>query len=95
MSMVSEVLRNEETRAGGRSPIAGLVNSVETLEGGGFLVRRPFLRGRTGRDPLEEARKRVRAQRRAEARIPTLGEPAEARQDGETALPGDLKLVNS
>jgi quercetin 2,3-dioxygenase len=42
MSMVSEVLRNEETRAGGTRTVAGVVNSIETLEGGGFLVRRPF-----------------------------------------------------
>jgi redox-sensitive bicupin YhaK (pirin superfamily) len=42
MSMVSEVLRNEETRAGGTRTVAGIVNSIETLEGGGFLVRRPF-----------------------------------------------------
>jgi redox-sensitive bicupin YhaK (pirin superfamily) len=42
MSMVSEALRNEETRVGGRRTVAGVVNGVETLEGGGFLVRRPF-----------------------------------------------------
>jgi redox-sensitive bicupin YhaK (pirin superfamily) len=55
MSMVSEALKNEETRAGGRRTVAGrgphagsprgvvgIVNSIETLEGGGFLVRRPF-----------------------------------------------------
>jgi len=42
MSMVSEALRNEETRAGGKRTVAGVVNSIETLEGGGFLVRRPF-----------------------------------------------------
>jgi redox-sensitive bicupin YhaK (pirin superfamily) len=55
MSIVSEVLGNEETRANGtrtdagRGPragsqraVAGIVNSIETLEGGGFLVRRPF-----------------------------------------------------
>ena len=40
--MVSEALRNEETRAGGTRTVAGIVNSIETLEGGGFLVRRPF-----------------------------------------------------
>ncbi len=33
MSMVSEALRNEETRAGGRRTVAGVVNSVETLGG--------------------------------------------------------------
>src|SRR6266436_664865 len=42
MSMVSEALRNEETHAGGTRTVAGIVNSIETLEGGGFLVRRPF-----------------------------------------------------
>src|SRR6266516_1638789 len=42
MSMVSEALRNEETRVGGRRTVAGVVNSIETLEGDGFLVRRPF-----------------------------------------------------
>jgi len=43
------------------------------------------------RDPIEEARKRVRAQRRAAARIPTLAEPGEARQDRETARPENAK----
>ena len=42
MSMVSEAIRNEETRADGRRTVAGVVNSIETLEGAGFLVRRPF-----------------------------------------------------
>jgi redox-sensitive bicupin YhaK (pirin superfamily) len=42
MSMVSEALRNEETSAEGTRTVAGIVNSIETLEGGGFLVRRPF-----------------------------------------------------
>jgi len=42
MSMVSEALRDEGTRAGGRRTVAGVVNSVETLEGEGFLVCRPF-----------------------------------------------------
>jgi redox-sensitive bicupin YhaK (pirin superfamily) len=42
MSMVSEALRDEEIRAGGARTVAGIVNSIETLEGGGFLVRRPF-----------------------------------------------------
>jgi redox-sensitive bicupin YhaK (pirin superfamily) len=42
MSSVSEALRNEETRAVGTRTVAGIVNSIETLEGGGFLVRRPF-----------------------------------------------------
>jgi len=42
MSMVSEALRNEESSAVGTRTVAGIVNSIETLEGGGFLVRRPF-----------------------------------------------------
>jgi len=42
MSKVSEALRKEQTRAGGTRTVAGVVNSIETLEGGGFLVRRPF-----------------------------------------------------
>ena len=41
MSMVSEVLRNKHTPSATRT-VAGVVNSIETLEGGGFLVRRPF-----------------------------------------------------
>jgi redox-sensitive bicupin YhaK (pirin superfamily) len=42
MSTVSEALINEQTRLGGIRTVAGIVNSIETLEGGGFLVRRPF-----------------------------------------------------
>ena len=42
MSMVSKALRNEETRSGNGRTVSGIVNSIETLEGGGFLVRRPF-----------------------------------------------------
>ena len=42
MSMVSEALKTEKTHVGGRRTVAGIVNSIETLEGGGFLVRRPF-----------------------------------------------------
>jgi len=42
MSMVSEAFRSDETRANGTRTVAGVVNSIETLEGGGFLVRRPF-----------------------------------------------------
>ena len=86
MSMVSDALRNRETRASRRRTVAGVVHSVESE---GFLVRRPFTKGR--RDPLAEARKRVQAQRRAEALIQTLAEPGEARQDDEIALP----VVNS
>jgi len=42
--MMSKALRNEETSAEGTRTVAGIVNSIETLEGGGFLVRRPFPR---------------------------------------------------
>jgi redox-sensitive bicupin YhaK (pirin superfamily) len=42
MSLVSEALRAENTRAAGQRTVSGVVNSIETLEGGGFLVRRPF-----------------------------------------------------
>ena len=42
MSMVKEVLRTEETQTNEGRTVAGIVNSIETLEGGGFLVRRPF-----------------------------------------------------
>ena len=42
MSMVREVLKNEESYSQGGRSVAGVVNSIETLEGGGFLVRRPF-----------------------------------------------------
>jgi hypothetical protein len=42
MSKVNEALRGEKTRAVERRTVARIVNSFETLEGGGFLVRRPF-----------------------------------------------------
>ena len=42
MSMVKEALRTEETQTNKGRTVAGIVNSIETLEGGGFLVRRPF-----------------------------------------------------
>ena len=42
MSMVSNALRSEETQTNEVRTVAGIVNSIETLEGGGFLVRRPF-----------------------------------------------------
>ena len=42
MSMVKEELRTEETKTNEGRTVAGIVNSIETLEGGGFLVRRPF-----------------------------------------------------
>jgi redox-sensitive bicupin YhaK (pirin superfamily) len=38
-----EEMSAEQTRSGERTRgVAGIVNSIETLEGGGFLVRRPF-----------------------------------------------------
>jgi redox-sensitive bicupin YhaK (pirin superfamily) len=42
MSMVSKAMRTEETKASEGRTVAGIINSIETLEGGGFLVRRPF-----------------------------------------------------
>ena len=42
MSMTSKELRTEEKQANEGRTVAGIVNSIETLEGGGFLVRRPF-----------------------------------------------------
>ena len=42
MSTVSEALTSEEVGAAGGRTVAVIVNSIETLEGGGFLVRRPF-----------------------------------------------------
>jgi quercetin 2,3-dioxygenase len=39
---MSRALKIEETGAGEVRTVAGVVNSIETLEGGGFLVRRPF-----------------------------------------------------
>jgi len=38
--MGTKALKIEETRAG--RTVAGIVNSIETLEGGGFVVHRPF-----------------------------------------------------
>jgi redox-sensitive bicupin YhaK (pirin superfamily) len=40
--MSSEASKIKETRASEGRTVAGVVNSIETLEGGGFLVRRPF-----------------------------------------------------
>jgi len=37
-----KVLRDEEVTSQGSRTVSGIVNSIETLEGGGFLVRRPF-----------------------------------------------------
>ena len=42
MSMASKPLRTEEKQTNEGRTVAGIVNSIETLEGGGFLVRRPF-----------------------------------------------------
>jgi redox-sensitive bicupin YhaK (pirin superfamily) len=42
MASVSEALELEKAPAGNERTVAGVVNSIETLEGGGFLVRRPF-----------------------------------------------------
>jgi len=42
MSMMKEALRIEGTQTNIGRTVAGIVNSMETLEGGGFLVRRPF-----------------------------------------------------
>src|SRR2546422_10139074 len=42
MSMVQEALKTQETKTNEGRTVAGIVNSIETLEGGGFLVRRPF-----------------------------------------------------
>src|ERR1700741_3927460 len=42
MSIVSEALLSEEIGTVSGRTVAGIVNSIETLEGGGFLVRRPF-----------------------------------------------------
>src|SRR5215211_4331450 len=40
MPTVKEALNNQETR--GTRTVAGVVNGIETFEGAGFLVRRPF-----------------------------------------------------
>ena len=37
-----EVLKEEKETGKGSRTVSGIVNSIETLEGGGFLVRRPF-----------------------------------------------------
>ena len=42
MLMTSKEVRTEEKQANEGRTVAGIVNSIETLEGGGFLVRRPF-----------------------------------------------------
>jgi quercetin 2,3-dioxygenase len=42
MSMVSKALRAKQTQTNQGRTVAGIVNSIQTLEGGGFLVRRPF-----------------------------------------------------
>jgi redox-sensitive bicupin YhaK (pirin superfamily) len=38
----AKLLREEKERAARGRTVAGIVNSIETLEGAGFLVRRPF-----------------------------------------------------
>ena len=42
MSMASQAFRTKERQTNEGRTVAGIVNSIETLEGGGFLVRRPF-----------------------------------------------------
>src|SRR5258707_9898852 len=42
MSTASNALTREQIGTAGGRTVAGIVNSIETLEGGGFLVRRPF-----------------------------------------------------
>jgi len=42
MSTVNEALTSPEIGTARGRTVAGIVNSIETLEGGGFLVRRPF-----------------------------------------------------
>jgi hypothetical protein len=42
MSTVKEAVKSEENQLTKGRTVAGIVNSIETLEGGGFLVRRPF-----------------------------------------------------
>ncbi|HEX6719471.1 MAG TPA: pirin family protein [Pyrinomonadaceae bacterium] len=42
MSMASKVLRTEDKQTNKGRTVAGIVSSIQTLEGGGFLVRRPF-----------------------------------------------------
>jgi quercetin 2,3-dioxygenase len=41
MQVIEELREEQETGTGSRT-VSGIVNSIETLEGGGFLVRRPF-----------------------------------------------------
>jgi len=42
MSILNENRGVKEARANQGRSVAGIVNSIQTLEGGGFLVRRPF-----------------------------------------------------
>src|SRR6202040_819771 len=37
-----EMLKNQQEVGKAGRTVSGIVNSIETLEGGGFLVRRPF-----------------------------------------------------
>src|SRR5689334_15533198 len=41
MSAVNKAVKSQSTAGAGRT-VAGVINSIETLEGAGFLVRRPF-----------------------------------------------------
>jgi hypothetical protein len=92
MSVVSEVLRNEETRAGGRRTVVGILNSVDTLESGRLGIRRRFPKRLGGRDPLGDARKRLRMQRRGMHGF-ELGMNLSKRD--RMAQLGDPKLVNA
>ena len=42
MSTASKALKTEEKQTNEGRTVAGIVSSIETLEGGGFVVRRPF-----------------------------------------------------
>jgi hypothetical protein len=90
MSVVSEVLRNEETRAGGRRTVAEILNSVETWERG--RVGRRFPKRRSGRDPLGDARKRVRMLRRGMHGIQLLGAPVDATRWRYRVIPSSLTI---
>lgn len=59
MSMASKALETEETKTNEGRTVAGIVNSIETLEGGGFLVRRT---GRRRSENRESARRENSAQ---------------------------------
>jgi len=87
MSTVSEALTSEEVGAAGGRTVAGIVNSIETLEGGGFLVRRPFPKAAfSDFDPFLLL---------DDAWVSTLGEPATARQADQAALSRNSEFANS